>query len=75
MDEASILKSEWPKLHEQIGQYWKALTAEDLEAIDGNFDVLSDLLQERYGYSKALAEDDIKRFIREQRTQSMQEGR
>ena len=75
MNEAGILESKWTELRERAGQHWKALTDEDLDAIDGSFDVLSDLLQEKYGYSRALAEDDIKRFVREQQAESMQGGR
>ncbi len=69
--EASILASDWKDLREPIREHWKALKAEDLDVVNGNFDVLTDLLQERYGYSKALAEDDIKRFVREQRAERM----
>lgn len=65
MKEESILASEWKELREQARQHWKALTEDDLNQIDGHFDVLVDLLQEKYGYSKPLAEDDVKRFIHE----------
>ncbi len=65
MTEANILESEWKDLREKARQNWKALTEDDLNQIDGHFDVLVDLLQEKYGYSKMLAEDDVKRFIRD----------
>ncbi len=64
MKEARILKSEWPELREQVKQHWKALTTDELNWIDGHFDMLVDLLQEKYSYSKPLAEDDVKRFVR-----------
>ena len=67
MKEAEILESDWKELREQVGEHWKALTADDLDTINGHYDVLVDLLQEKYGYSKPLAEDDLKRFIHEQR--------
>ncbi len=69
MKEENILESEWPELREQVRQNWKALTADDLNQIDGHFDVLVDLLQEKYGYSKPLAEDDVKRFVRDHRAE------
>lgn len=69
MKEENILESEWPELREQARQNWKALTADDLDQIDGHFDVLVDLLQEKYGYSKPLAEDDVKRFVRDHRAE------
>ncbi len=75
MNEMSILENEWHELREPIKEHWKALTDEDLDTIQGHPDVLVDLLQEKYGYSKALAEDDIKRFVREQRTAQTQAGR
>ena len=65
MTEANILESEWKELREKARQNWKALSEDDLNQIDGHFDVLVDLLQEKYGYSKMLADDDVKRFIRD----------
>ncbi len=65
MLEANILESEWGQLRDKVRQNWKAFTEDDLNLIDGHFDVLVDMLQEKYGYSKLLAEDDVKRFIRE----------
>jgi uncharacterized protein YjbJ (UPF0337 family) len=57
------------RLREQVRQNWKALTSDDLNQIDGHFDVLVDLLQEKYGYSKPLAEDDVKRFVWDHRSE------
>ncbi len=65
MNEIDLLASEWKTLREPIRKNWKALTADDLDQIDGHFDVFVDLLQEKYGYSKPLAEDDVKRFVRD----------
>ncbi len=71
MAEADILESDWKNLRPEVGQNWKAFTREDLDQIAGHFDVLVELLQEKYGYSKALAEDDVKRFIREHRAEQV----
>jgi uncharacterized protein YjbJ (UPF0337 family) len=71
MNEVNILENEWKQLRGQVGQQWKALTAEDLDMVNGHFDVLVDLLQEKYGYSKPLAEDDIKRFVRDHQTEKV----
>lgn len=60
-----VFASQWRDLREKVKQRWKALTDDDLEQIGGHVDVLVDLLQEKYGYSKALAEDAVNRFIRE----------
>ena len=65
MNEIDLLASEWKTLREPIRKNWKALTEDDVDQIDGHFDVLVDLLQEKYGYSKPLAEDDVKRFVRD----------
>jgi uncharacterized protein YjbJ (UPF0337 family) len=65
MNEVSMLETEWKQMREQVGQHWKALTSDDLDVVNGHFDALVDLLQEKYGYSKPLAEDDVKRFVRE----------
>ncbi len=69
MINVDILESQWKELRGKVKQHWKALTDDDLEQIDGHFDVLVDLLQEKYGYSRQLAEDDVKRFIQENSTE------
>ncbi len=72
MDEANILANEWKELREKVRQNWKAFTADDLEQIDGHFDVLVDMMQEKYGYSKLLAEDEVKRFVRDHSAERVQ---
>ena len=65
MNEIDLFASEWMTLCEPIRQHWKMLTAADLDQIDGHFNVLVNLLQVKYGYSKPLAEDDVVRFVRD----------
>ena len=57
------LKDNWKYLRGRVHQEWKALSDNDLEVIDGHFDVLVDLLREKYGYSRKYAEDEVQRFI------------
>jgi uncharacterized protein YjbJ (UPF0337 family) len=63
MIDIDMLESNWKHLRGQVRQHWKALTDDDVDRIEGHSDVLVDLLRERYGYSKAYAEDEVVRFI------------
>ena len=58
-----ILKTQWPQLRGKVRRNWKALTAQDLLRIDGHFDVLVELLHDRYGYARPYIEDEVLQFI------------
>jgi uncharacterized protein YjbJ (UPF0337 family) len=63
MIDIDMLAPNWKQLRSQVRPHWKALTDDDVDRIDGHSDVLVDLLREKYGYSKAYAEDEVMRFI------------
>lgn len=65
MINVDILESQWKNIRSAVKQRWKALTDDDVELIDGHFDVLVDLLQEKYSYSRQLAEEEVRRFVQE----------
>ncbi len=65
MINVDILESQWKNIRSAVRQRWKALTDDDVELIDGHFDVLVDLLQEKYSYSRQLAEEEVRRFVQE----------
>ncbi len=60
-----ILASQWEQMRGKVRQHWKALTSDDVERIEGDVDMLVELLQERYGYSKLIAEEEVRRFVRD----------
>lgn len=65
MINVDILESQWKNIRSAVRLRWKALTDDDVELIDGHFDVLVDLLQEKYSYSRQLAEEEVRRFVQE----------
>jgi uncharacterized protein YjbJ (UPF0337 family) len=55
-----ILKGQWMQLKGQVRQWWGDLTDDDLEEIAGRKDKLLGKLQERYGYTRERAEDEVR---------------
>jgi uncharacterized protein YjbJ (UPF0337 family) len=46
-------------------EWWGELTDDDLTRVEGNFDKLVGVLQERYGYNRERAEEEVNRRFRE----------
>ena len=63
MAHVEILESQWKQIRGTVRLRWKALTEDDVKQIDGHYDVLVDLLQEKYGYSRTLAEEEVNQFL------------
>jgi uncharacterized protein YjbJ (UPF0337 family) len=57
---SDILKGKWKQIKGDMKQMWGKLTNDDVERINGNFDVLVGTLQERYGYSRDQAEKEAR---------------
>ena len=65
-----ILQGNWKQLKGQVKEWWGDLTDDDLTKIDGKREKLVGALQERYGYAKDRAEQEVTRRLDEyQRTQ------
>lgn len=60
-----ILEGKWKQLRGEIRDRWGQLTDDELDQIAGKYDKLSGLLQERYGYTKMEAEQQIEDFLEE----------
>ncbi len=45
----------------QAKVWWGKLTDDDLEKVGGNYDKLTGLLQEKYGYTREQAEKEIEK--------------
>jgi len=56
------IESKWLQYAERVQQRWIALDADDIAAIAGRREQLSDKLQEVYGLSKGEAEQQIDDF-------------
>jgi uncharacterized protein YjbJ (UPF0337 family) len=65
-----ILKGMWKQVQGEVRARWGELTDDDVDQVQGERDKLLGLLQEKYGYAKAKAEEEINQFLAEQRESS-----
>ncbi len=56
-----IFEGKWEQMRGQAKIWWGKLTDDDLEKVNGNVDKLTGLLQEKYGYTKQQAEEEIEK--------------
>ena len=59
-----ILKGKWKQMRGEVKQFWGKLTDDDLDQVDGASDKLEGKLQERYGYSKEEAKNELDNFMK-----------
>lgn len=57
-----LLESQWVQAKEYIRSKWDHITDEDIRQINGRYDQLVAKLQQRYGWTREEAEDEIRRF-------------
>jgi uncharacterized protein YjbJ (UPF0337 family) len=57
------LMGQWKQLKGNVKARWGKLTDDDLTQAEGNYDVLVGRLQERYGYTREKAEQEIDDFL------------
>ncbi len=50
-------KNNWKQIRGHAQQWWGKLTDDDLERVDGKLEQLFGVLQERYGYTRVVAEE------------------
>lgn len=55
-----ILKGKWKQMKGSLRKTWGKLTDDDVEQINGNYELLVGKLQERYGHTRELAEKECK---------------
>jgi uncharacterized protein YjbJ (UPF0337 family) len=60
-----IFEGKWKQIRGEAKAWWGKLTDNDLDRAAGKFDVLAGLLQERYGYTRQHAADEIDRRVTE----------
>ena len=58
-----IFEGRWKQVRGELRKWWGKLTDNDVEKIAGSFDKLVGILQERYGYGKEKAEEEISRRL------------
>ncbi len=58
-----ILQGKWKQLKGEIKARWGKLTDDEVEEIAGRREKLSGILQERYGYTRQQALENVNQFL------------
>src|SRR5262245_2913173 len=61
---ADVFESKWKQMQGDLRSWWGKLTDNDLERIAGKQDRLIAVLQEKYGYTREVAQQDVDRHFR-----------
>ena len=60
-----VFEGKWKQVRGEVRGWWGKLTDDDLEKVNGQFDIFVGLLQERYGYSRQHAEEEIDKQLKD----------
>ena len=60
-----ILEGKWKQMRGNAKTWWGKLTDDDLDRAAGKYDVLAGLLQEKYGYTRQRADEEIDKHLKE----------
>ena len=60
-----IFEGKWKQVKGEAKSWWGKLTDDDLDRAAGKLDVLAGLLQEKYGYTRERAVDEIDKRVTE----------
>ena len=58
-----MLKNQWGRLKEETQNHWDDLSHEEVEQLHGDWNKLVRKLQEKYGYSRSEAEEEVEYFM------------
>ena len=58
-----ILEGKWKQIRGEAKVWWGKLTDDDLDRAAGKFEVLAGLLQEKYGYTREAAANEIDKRV------------
>ena len=62
---SDVFTGKWKQIRGEAKVWWGKLTDDDLDKVAGRFEMFIGLLQEKYGYSRAQAEQEIEQHMRE----------
>ena len=60
-----ILEGKWKQMRGNAKTWWGKLTDDDLDRASGKYDVIAGLLQEKYGYTRQRADEEIDKRVAE----------
>jgi uncharacterized protein YjbJ (UPF0337 family) len=58
-----ILEGKWKQIRGEAKAWWGKLSDNDLDRAAGKFDVLVGVLQEKYGYTRQQAADEVNKRV------------
>ena len=58
-----ILEGQWKQIKGEAQAWWGKLTDNDLDRAAGRFDMLVGILQEKYGYTRQQAADEVDKRV------------
>ncbi len=61
--QSNILSAKWTQLVGEVKKKWSKLTDDDITHIEGERDKLAGVLQEKYGYSKDKAFQEVDSWV------------
>jgi uncharacterized protein YjbJ (UPF0337 family) len=59
-----IMQGKWKQMRGEMKRLWGKITDDEFEKIEGNQDKLIGILQEKYGYSREKAEEEVGRCFK-----------
>ena len=63
MDLSRMLKAKWNQMRGKIKERWGKITDDDLDAVEGQFDQLVGVVQEKYELTRSKAEAEVNEFL------------
>ncbi len=60
-----VLAGQWKQIRGEAKAWWGKLTDDDLDRAAGKFDVLTGILQEKYGYTREVAAKEVDKRVTE----------
>jgi uncharacterized protein YjbJ (UPF0337 family) len=60
---SDVFVGKWKQVRGEAKVWWGKLTDDDLDKVAGRFEMFIGLLQEKYGYSRAQAEQEIEQHV------------
>ena len=58
-----IFEGQWKQLRGEAKTWWGKLTDDDLDRAAGKFDILAGIIQEKYGYTREKAANEIDKRV------------
>ncbi len=56
-----VFEGKWKQIRGQAKVWWGKLTDDDLDKVNGKFDLFIGMLQEKYGYTREQAQEEYRK--------------